>query len=269
MASRRSDGLDRGLDAHGFIRREGDLALVQPGFAGLVADFRDSALDAFAGRGLHSLYLYGSVPRGTARPGRSDLDGQVLLDREPSEEDRELARRLGAELAGRHPEVVDAGILLDSRAALTDPADRCAGGFHLRVLCTPLWGPDAGAEVGPHRPDLALARQVQGDWRDALARLRERAGAPPDPGAPALCRGVGRRLARIAFTWVLPRWGGWTSDPATLVRVVAAHEPGWAAPVADAVRLGWEDVQDLALARELLDDFTDELLARGDELGAR
>ena len=60
--------LDKGLDADGFIRREGDLALLQPAFAGLVAEFVAAVRAAF-GRDLDSVYLYGSLARGAGRPG--------------------------------------------------------------------------------------------------------------------------------------------------------------------------------------------------------
>lgn len=260
---------DRGLDAHGHVRREGDLRLVQPEFTALVRAYVEAARAAF-GDDLDSVYLYGSIPRGTARVGVSDLDGQLLLRRPPTEADRATVRRLEAELGAAHPEVCFVGILLDSRAALTAPDERWDGGFHLRVLCTPLWGPDAGEEVAPHPAGPELARAVQGDWRGALARARQQVTRtrPDDPAARPLCRSVGRRLTRIAFTWVLPRWGGWSSDPVVMHRVVAALEPSWEAPVAAAVRLGWHGEQDLALAGNLLDGFADELTARGDELGA-
>lgn len=273
---------DRGLDRHGHIRREGDLSLVQPEFGPLVQRYAATARAAF-GADLDSSYLYGSIPRGTARAGVSDLDGQLLLTREPTEADRATARHLEEELGAAYPQVSFVGILLDSRAALVDPADHCDGGFHIRVLCTPVWGPDAGAEVAPHTVDLALARGIQGDWRGALQRLRRHgrmlAQAAADPGTArdvdaalpdlgTFCRAAGRRLTRIAFAWVMPRWGGWSSDPAVMHQVVAALEPGWATPMAAAVRLGWEGKQDLALAQELLTGFADELTDHGSALGA-
>lgn len=278
---------DLGLDEHGHVRREGDLRRVQPEFAGLVEGYAAAARAVF-GPDLDSVYLYGSIPRGAARVGVSDLDGQLLLTREPTEADRATVRRLEEELGAAYPQVCFAGILLDARAALTDPADRWDGGFHVRVLCTPLWGPDAGADVAPHEVGLDLARGVQGDWRGALDRARQAAGlaeAPHDgsvigpagdvPGAAGddqavglLCRSVGRRLLRIAFSWVMPRWGGWSSDPAVMHQVVSALEPGWSAPAAAAIRLGWKGDQDLDLARELLDGFGDELIARGTQIGA-
>lgn len=276
--------VDRGLDAAGFVRREGHPDGVQPEFAALARDYVSAVRHAFEGKGLDGVYLYGSLPRGTACPGASDLDGQVLLDREPTEHDRAALDDLSAALAGSHPEVVAVEVLLHSRARMTDPALRYDEGFHIRVLCTPFWGNDAGAVVAPHRPDLELARHVQGDWRAVLRRLRDASGRasalPPEhPDAVAHRRAVGRRLARLAFTWVLPRWGGWTSDPSLIVDVVGQLEPAWRAPVSAAVGLGWRGragpaagsagvVADRATTEGLLDGFASLLEERGDELGA-
>lgn len=271
----------RGLDAAGFVRREGHPARVPSVFTDLVRDYLHVTREAFGTRGLDGVYLYGSIPRGTARPRSSDLDGQVLLDREPTQADHELLRGLSGELAVRHPEVCGVEVLLHSRARMTDPLRRCDEGFHVRVLCTPFWGRDAGEEVAPHRPDLELARHVQGDWRGALHRLRlasaRLAQGPPDAAeAVRHRRAVGRRLARLAFTWVMPRWGGWTSDPQVILEVVGGLEPAWRASLAGAVDLGWgrstaEDhgAHDAAAASaELLEVFAETLTRRGEALGA-
>lgn len=269
---------DRGLDEHGHVRREGDLSRVQPEFAGLVTEYAAAARAAF-GSELDSGYLYGSVPRGTARPGVSDLDGQLLLSREPTEADRVTVRELEESLGAAYPQVRVVEILLDRRAALTDPAEHRDGGFHVRVLCTPVWGPDAGLDVAPHVVDLALARGIQGDWRGALERLRAQTGtsargghggAPAsgdDTATAALCRSTGRRLARIAFAWVMPRWGGWSSDPSVMHQVVEVLQPRWSGPMGAAVRLGWAGELDLDLAVDLLTGWTEELIAHGTTLG--
>jgi uncharacterized protein len=271
----------RGLDGAGFVRREGHPGRVPSGFTALVRDYLGTTREAFGARGLDGVYLYGSIPRGTAHPRSSDLDGQLLLDREPTEADHELLRGLSAELAARHPEVCGVEVLLHSRARMTDPLLRYDEGFHIRVLCTPFWGRDAGEQVAPHRPDLELARHVQGDWRGALHRLRltsaRLAQGPPDAAeAVRHRRAVGRRLARLAFTWVMPRWGGWTSDPRVILEVVGELEPAWRASVARAVDLGWRTSgttgdprqHDPAATAALLDGFAETLRRRGEELGA-
>ena len=102
----------KGLDAQGYIEREGSLGRVPRAFRPVVAAARDRLLDVFGAR-LHSAYLYGSIPRGTARVGRSDLDLLVALREEPTEADRDGrpgARRgarqgVRADRRGRHAAV--------------------------------------------------------------------------------------------------------------------------------------------------------------------
>lgn len=257
---------DRGLDAEGFIRREGSPSRVQPQFAELVADYVAGCRDPFGDR-LDGVYLYGSIPRGNARVAVSDLDGQVLYTSDPTDDDLRALRDLERCLAAAHPVVSRVEILAHRHNDLTTPEQRHDGGFHLRVLCTPFWGTDRGVEVPRHRPDIDLARGVQGDWRAALERFRSRA-AEPGADARALARSIGRRLARMAFTWVMPRWGGWTSDPAVMAGAVAQVEPGWSRPMAEAVELGWEGRADLTSARRLLDDWGGPLTEAGEALGA-
>lgn len=258
---------DKGLDADGFIRREGDPRLIQHEFVRLLQDFIEltplrlpDAVD--------SLYAYGSVARGIARPGASDFDAQILLHEEPTERERTRVHELAATLHTAHPEVTDVGLLVHSIHQMVDPADRCDGGFHIRVLCMPVWGPDAGERVRPHEPSLELARRVQGDWRAAVDRLRITAQEVPPGRSVALCRSTGRRLTRLAFTWVMPRWRGWTSDPDVMLDVVTRFEPSWSQSVQDCLDLGWGGRTDPALARELLGGFCDDLTDHGTSLGA-
>jgi hypothetical protein len=77
---------DRGLGRDGWIRREGSLDRVAPAFGPVIADVR-GLVAARLGTRLHSAYLYGSIPRGTAVPGVSDLDAVILLRDDPPDTD--------------------------------------------------------------------------------------------------------------------------------------------------------------------------------------
>ena len=116
-------GLDQGLDASGRVRREGDLGRVGPAFSPLVTQ-TEWALRAEFGERLHSLYLYGSVPRGTAVEGRSDLDVSVVLHDRVDDGDRARATDLAAALDRSTTAVDGIGILVDPRARLLAPAER-------------------------------------------------------------------------------------------------------------------------------------------------
>ncbi|MEU8258878.1 hypothetical protein AB0C06_31965 [Micromonospora inaquosa] len=69
----------RGLDVEGWIAREGALSRVPAAFAGVVDAARARIAEWFDSGRLHSAYIYGSIPRGTAIFGISDLDLLLAL----------------------------------------------------------------------------------------------------------------------------------------------------------------------------------------------
>ncbi|WP_347349401.1 nucleotidyltransferase domain-containing protein [Nigerium sp.] len=244
----------RGIDAHGRILREGSAELIGRAFRPVVDDLIAFVRRAFGER-VHSIYLYGSVVRGAAVPGASDLDAQVALRDDVTPADRERAASIGATLDELHESVRGLGVLIGSVAELTDPAEMHDAGFHLGVLCAPVWGEDLGEEIPRPRPTRALALGIQKTAPAALGRLRAALPEAESGDAEALCRSAGRRLARLAFALVMPRWGGWTSEPTTMALVFARLHPERAEEMADAVELGWSGRVDPVLALALCDGF--------------
>ena len=198
---------DRGLGSDGRIRREGSLDGVPPAFGPVVADVR-GLVAARLGTRLHSAYLYGSIPRGAAVPGISDLDAVILLRDDPPDTDihanaadvyahaAELAdvparRRRGdavpadavpadaaavAQIAvaldERHEIIDGAGLLCWPVSRILDPAERYDLGFFLACLCTPLLGEDVARWLPRYRPTRRLARDTNGDIAAFLGRAR-------------------------------------------------------------------------------------------------
>src|ERR1700722_2909173 len=80
---------ERGLNDDGTIAREGALDRVPAAFVPVVDAARARITATFGGPRLHSAYLYGSIPRGTAVPGVSDLDLLILFRDEPAVPDRD------------------------------------------------------------------------------------------------------------------------------------------------------------------------------------
>ena len=99
IGARQSDLMsERGLDHEGTIAREGALDRVPAAFVPVVDGARAHITETFDGTRLHSAYIYGSIPRGTAIPGVSDLDLQLALHHEPTEADRADAEAVEAAL---------------------------------------------------------------------------------------------------------------------------------------------------------------------------
>ncbi|MFG1809457.1 nucleotidyltransferase domain-containing protein [Streptomyces sp. NPDC049040] len=239
-----------GLEPDGTIAREGALSKVPAAYARLLDDARDRIRAAFPAGRLHSAYVYGSIPRGTARAGRSDLDLVVVLREPPSAADRAAADRIEGGLDADFAVIDGVGMLLFDADTLLSELERHDLGFFVACLCTPLLGEDLAAALPRYQPDALLARETNGDIGAALAGWRERFAAAPGEGErAALCRGAARRIVRTGFTLVMPRWGGWTSDLALQAEVFAAYHPsrgdlmrraaGWArTPTADPAALG-------------------------------
>lgn len=245
--------MDKGLTPEGYIAREGSLDNVPPAFAGAVVALQRQ-LPAI---GLHSAYLYGSVPRGTAVAEVSDLDVLFALDHEPTDEDRALASGLGARIDRTFPQVNGVGILLASAEQLLGELERHDLGWFLACLCTPLEGPDLAEQLPRYRPDSLLARETNGDLALVLPRWREQLAeaADDEEALRALARGAGRKLVRTGFTLVMPRWGGWTSDLDKSAEVFAGYYPERAEQLRAAARLGREPAADREQLGELIEDL--------------
>jgi hypothetical protein len=261
-----------GLDAAGYITREGSLQRVTREFTPVTAAAGHGIRAAYGAAGtpggLHGAYLYGSVPRGTAVPGVSDLDLLVLLDRPPTEADRAAARALETALNAEFPQVDGVGAVLSHAATVLSPLERHDFGFFVACLCTPLLGADLADRLPGYRPVSLLAKETNGDlalflprWRESVARI-EQTERPADAEAErrALGRTVARRLVRTGFTLVMPRWGGWTSDLEFSAEIFGHYYPEWthpgrAAQLRAAARYGRTPSADPAALRMLLDDL--------------
>lgn len=246
----------KGLAVDGTIAREGALTRVPEAFAPVVADARTHIAAAFSGDRLHSAYLYGSIPRGTPIPGRSDLDLLVALNEEPNDTDRAEAGRIEAELDDGHPVIDTAGILLvRARTAFSD-LELHDLGFFIACLCTPLLGPDLAAGLPRYRPTSLLARETNGDLALVLPRWRARAaGDRTDAERTRRCRVIARRLVRTGFTLVMPHWGGWTSDLERSAEVFGRYYPERARQMRTVAAAARTPTPDPALLSLFLDDL--------------
>ncbi len=250
----------RGVDEDGYFIREGSLARVQPEFAPVVEAARAAISAAFGaglhGAYLHSAYLYGSIPRGAAVPGVSDLDLLLVLHDEPGPAARDAAGALENDLDGRFPQVSGVGAGLASVATILSEQERNDLGWFVACLCTPLAGDDLADRLPRYRPTSLLARETNGDIGDRVAAWHERlADARGDAALRLLSRPVSRGLVRTGLTLVMPRWGGWTSDLTESAAVFGRYYPERLRQMAQAALIARVPTADRAVLGMLIDDL--------------
>lgn len=252
----------KGLDDDGFIVREGSLSRVQEAFAAVVDAAREQITKAFGTPRLHSAYLYGSIPRGTAIPGVSDLDLLLALHREPTEADRSDADALEAALDTSFAQINGVGVLLFSTDTLLSDLETHDLGWFIACLCTPLLGTDLAEKLPRYRPTPVLARETNGDLDLVLPTWRERAATiTSDAERRKLSRTVARRIVRTGFTLVMPRWGGWTSDLTHSAEIFGDHYPERAAQMHLAAATARTPTPDPATLTMLIDELAPWLAA--------
>lgn len=253
---------ERGLGGDGTIAREGALDRVPALFVPVVDAARAQITEVFGRTRLHSAYLYGSIPRGTAVPGVSDLDLQLALHDEPTEADRADAKAIEALLDGAFPQIDGVGILLTSTRALLSDGQRYDGGFFIACLCTPLLGPDLAEQLPRYRPTALLARETNGDLARVLPHWRAKAAeVTTDADRRTLSRLVGRRIVRTGFTLIMPRWGGWTSDLDQSAELFGRYYPERVEQMRLAAAVGRAPSPDPAVLEMLINDLGSWLAA--------
>jgi len=197
-----------GVDADGFLRQVPRVPF-QAEYLALLAAVR-CQLPALLGRHLIALYVYGSVAEGRARPGQSDLDlTLVLSDACPAGllVQLEQRRRL---LERGHGEVSKIDFDIGRQAEALAPGNRLSWGFWLRHHCRWLWGEDLARRYAPFKPEVGIARAVNGDVLSVMQRYRSAHASCASPVERlGVQREAARRLLRALQVLRRPDETGW------------------------------------------------------------
>lgn len=183
-----------GIDADGYILTVPNVE-VQPQFQDLLADVcmtltRSEPL-------LDGIYLYGSVARGDAVPGVSDLDLTLILHSPPASQDLEMLESKRRTLESRHTEVIKIDFDIGSRSEVLAADNRLSWGYWLKHHCRCLWGNDLTRRFDRFKPSRDIAIAINGDFESVLTRyadLIDQAATPTQ--SLRLQREASRKLIR-------------------------------------------------------------------------
>ncbi|MGU9811337.1 nucleotidyltransferase domain-containing protein [Pseudomonas sp. LF052] len=219
-----------GVDANGCVLIMAD-APIQAQFQPLLADVRESL--AGAGLGLHSLYLYGSVARGDASPGESDLDVTLVLTDPPDAHVLEALEQLRRALEQRHEAVSKIDFDIGHRAEVLAPENRNRWGFWLKHHCRCVWGDDLSRRFEPFRPSRDIALALNADFEPVLGvyltRI-EHASSPPE--RLRLQREAARKLIRSTHILRAADASGWPQTLEEHVGLFVQHYPSMRVQIA-------------------------------------
>lgn len=212
-----------GVDAQGFVQTVGD-AVLQPEFQPVLTDV--CATLSQAGLGLEAVFVYGSVARGDARPGDSDLDLTLVTRDQPGAQVLDSLEALRQALEQRHPIVSKIDFDLGYRAEVLAPENTNKWGFWLKHHCRCVWGDDLSLHFERFRPSREIARALNADFEHALsAYLTRITQAGTEPERLRLQREAARRLIRATHTLRADDALGWPHTLEEHVALFVQHYP--------------------------------------------
>jgi len=227
------------IDGAGYVINPCDRAHLQGRWGSLVAAWVAACAVALGDRAV-GFYVRGSIPRGRAIAGVSDLDGLVVVTDGERPDDVLWCERLNRRLRDRYPFCRAIETSLITADDLINPAKTWGALLKsqgLWVAGNRVTGQDAIATLPPVRPGPALwlhRPTLHQDWRRTADRLRQPISPPQVRTKSAW---LNRRIVRAGFELVMAQDQTYTRDLYPCYRAFARHYPERAPSMALAARL--------------------------------
>lgn len=159
-----------GTDDAGYVINQTSIRHIQPEFETVLFKAIELVKEA-CDEQLHSIYLYGSIGRGTAVSGQSDLDLTVLVYEDVDA--TELVEQT-EQLLTEHPEVIKIDYDIGRLDVALDPANRFEWGFWLRHLCTCVDGEDVSTRFPRMKPDDRVSEALNQDLVSSIEAAKSK-----------------------------------------------------------------------------------------------
>jgi predicted nucleotidyltransferase len=213
-----------GLDPNGFIVSDVSTDKIDNVYVPCIRESVESLRNLFHQQ-LHSVYVYGSVPRGEAVAFKSDLDLIALFDGKLSSVKLDELKKLAGELSHKYRSLVrDVGIAVAYYDYTLDPSNYYENAF-LKELCVCVYGEDLGERFGPYKLTPEIAIRFNGDICEALTRTLNRLETASNEDFKTFSQGFARKLIRTYYSMVMVRSQIWSTRLHEQSEVFIHHFP--------------------------------------------
>ncbi|MFS0750087.1 nucleotidyltransferase domain-containing protein [Oceanobacillus sp. 1P07AA] len=199
-----------GLDDNGFIVSDVSIDKIDSIYLPCIQESVHSLKKLFPLQ-LHSVYVYGSIARGDAKPVHSDLDLIALFTKNLSSDEVNQLRTLASELSNKYLSLVrDVGIAIADYDYTMDPSNYYENAF-LREISVCVYGEDLGERFGPYKLTSEIPIKFNGDICKSLHRTLNRLETSSDEAFCPYTQGFARKLIRTYYSMVMVRSQIWST----------------------------------------------------------
>ncbi|WP_159737513.1 phosphotransferase [Vibrio atypicus] len=240
-----------GLDNQGYIDNPYSVTNIQAPFQPLVDTVLAALLSEFPNQ-LHSIYLYGSVPRGNAIPYRSDLDLSVVFHQPLTPDAAKRLTQLSETLALQFPVVSKIDFDPGHVQEVMHEQEEYRWQFWLKHCCCCVWGDDLALNFRRYKPSVQIAWQLNEDLASVLGKVRR---ALDDGLGKAEAKVMAKKLLRSAYLLVAEKNGSWLNDLGSMAEVVRQFYPDDVTSIELTLALAKGEEKNVLCIIELIEGF--------------
>ncbi len=183
--------------------------VIQSEYKDLVDEYMDNILTEFKGK-IHSIYMCGSIPKGTATPFKSDADFTIVCVN-PKDIDYERLSAIKDRLLEEYPVVTKIDTIICSiDDVLSKPNE---WGFWVKIICVCVYGDDVGEKVPPIIISPKFILDLNTETKEEVARIHNLLSNASDNSLKTrYMKGYSKRLIRALYSLVLEDTGVWQDD---------------------------------------------------------
>ena len=211
----------RGLDKDGFIENLYSPRNIDPEFQEVVSAVVDSLLSDLPNQ-IDGIYLYGSVPRGTAVVGHSDLDVSIILNTPINPKEKRVFQHLSDIIPKAYPQVSKLDIDPSFLSEVLQPQEKFHWQFWLKHCCCCIWGNDLSIDFTRYKPSREIAQALNGDLSTFLEQMSPAFKTMTDADAAKV---IGKKLVRAAYYFVAEKDASWHTNLSQCTAVAKRYYP--------------------------------------------
>lgn len=212
-----------GVDADGYILNPTSvdkINIVYQEFLSQVIEI----LKKCAGAKLHSVYIYGSVGRGEAVLGSSDIDVSVVLTSPFTPQEMKLLNQESKKIRSNNPVVSKVDYDIGLVADVFEKNSQYYWGFWLKHVCTCVYGEDLSFYFPKMKPNIHICRALNKDLIDTLNSYRKAIIGGETDNHTLLS--VLKRIVRGAYCYVAVRDESWSTSIQENLIILQYYFPG-------------------------------------------
>ncbi|MCC5801825.1 nucleotidyltransferase [Rossellomorea vietnamensis] len=182
---------------------------IQSEYKPFVEEYTAGLLSEFNGK-IHSIYMCGSIPKGTAKPFESDADFTIVCERQ-EDIDYDRVSCLKDEILQKYRFVTKIDTVICSLDDVRSKPNEW--GFWIKIICVCIHGTDIGEEVPPILISPEFILDLNSDTQEAVERVRGfLSNATDDTLKSRYTKGYSKKLIRALYSLVLEDTGVWQDD---------------------------------------------------------